>query len=102
MNKGKPALLQRYIAWGWGLSFKIMLFFVTLFPVIFAPIIFFSDPNSPNVKMDFGELSQNQAALLSLLFGMVGTSLYLAYLKYLKPKFSDYVPKKGDPKDWLN
>ncbi|MCZ0867235.1 hypothetical protein O0V09_18720 [Dasania sp. GY-19] len=101
MSKEDRSLLQRYTAWGWGLSFKIMFPGMGFFLIIFAPVIYFVDPNDPGVTLNLGGYSQGQASVFSLLSGIALLSVYFLFKKYIEPKFSNYRPQTGNSDQWL-
>ena len=101
MSKDDRSLLQRYMAWGYGLSFKIMFPGMGFLLIILAPVIYFVNPNDPGVTLNLGELTQGQASAILFLAGVTLLSVYFAYKKYIEPKLKNYTPQKGNEDQWL-
>lgn len=101
MSKRERSLLQRYTAWGWGLSFKIMFPGMGFLLIILAPVIYFVDPNDPGVTLNLGEYTQAQASAILLLAGIALLSVYFLFKKYIEPKFRNYRPQTGNSDQWL-
>jgi hypothetical protein len=101
MSKAERSLLQRYVAWGWGLSFKIMFPGMGILLIILSPVIYFANPNDSGVTLSLGEFSQGQASVTLFLAGVALLSVYFAYKKYIEPKLSNYRPQTGNSDQWL-
>ena len=101
MNEKDRSLLQRYTAWGWSLSFKIMFPAMGFLLIILAPVIYLVDPSDPGVTLNLGSYSQGEASLILLLTGIVLLSAYFFYKRVIEPKFSNYHPRIGNSDQWL-
>ena len=101
MSKDERGLLQKYTAWGWGLSLKIMFPVMGVLLIILAPVIYLVDPNAPGVTLNLGGYSQGEAAMILLLVGIALLSMYLVYKRLIAPKFVNYKPQTGSSDQWL-
>jgi hypothetical protein len=101
MSKEDRSLLQRYTAWGWGLSFKILFPVMGVILIILAPVIYFIDPNAPGTTLNLGDYSQGQVSAIFLTIGITLLTICFLFKKYIKPMFSNYRPQTGNSDKWL-